>query len=289
MTNSCAGSRGVRGPGPGFHARLLALDIDDTLTGADGRISRRNIEAIEHAREQGIVVTLVTGRRYRGSAERAANDLGISGPIACHYGRALVEHPGGEFAALHLLDRAVCSRVLELAGERGLLPSLCSDEVFYWTPEVWRGAGGRTYPLTEVVEDLGAVLDRQGDRIVSMAVSGHGAGEARRLLQAEFGGRVHVYSQPIAGDDRSIEVILSGAADKGTALVDVCRLLEIDPLQSLAVGDSEADIPLLRAAGCGVAMPWSSEQVRVAADVVAEGSPEEAAAAVIERLLEGGG
>lgn len=281
MSNCSGGSRDR----PAFPVRLLALDVDDTLTGADGKISARCLEVIGRARETGVAVTLVTGRRYLTSAQRAADDLQLRGPIACHYGRALVRHPEGVFASAHLLDPRVCRRVVQLARERGLLPSLCADEVFFWTPEVVESAGGRDYPLTEVVEDLDAVLDERGDRIISMALSGRRADEARRLLVAEFGDRIHVYSQPVGGGDRTIEVILSGAADKGTALVEICRLLGFDSRHAVAVGDSEADIPLLRAAGYGIAMPWSVARVRRAADMIAEGPPEEAAASAIESLL----
>src|SRR4030042_12565 len=116
--------------------RLLALDIDDTLTGTDGRISPRSLDAISRARAAGVAVTLITGRRYSASAELAARDLCLEGPIACHYGRAIVRHPEADFLSRPLLPRALCVRVLELAAERGLLPSLCADEVFYWPPAV---------------------------------------------------------------------------------------------------------------------------------------------------------
>lgn len=281
MRNCCAGSSR---PTP-LSVKLLALDVDDTLTGADGRISRRCAKVVEGAQEMGVAVTLVTGRRYLTSAQRAANALRLRGPIACHYGRALIRHPEGTCAAVHPLDPGVCRRVLQLAREHRLLPSLCADEIFYWTPEVWKSAGSREYPMTEVVGDLNLVLDERGDRVMSMALSGRGAGEAKRLLTAEFGDLVHVYSQPVGGKDQTIEVILNGAADKGTALVEICRLLGIDSRHAVAVGDAEADIPLLRAAGYGIAMPWSTDRVRRAADMVAEGAPEEAAAAAIEAVL----
>ena len=46
---------------------LLALDLDGTLLNSRGQISERNRLAIDNAREQGVRVALVTGRRFRDS------------------------------------------------------------------------------------------------------------------------------------------------------------------------------------------------------------------------------
>jgi hydroxymethylpyrimidine pyrophosphatase-like HAD family hydrolase len=46
---------------------LLALDLDGTLLDSRGNISQRNRLAIDNAREHGVRVALVTGRRFRDS------------------------------------------------------------------------------------------------------------------------------------------------------------------------------------------------------------------------------
>jgi HAD superfamily hydrolase (TIGR01484 family) len=45
--------------------RLLALDLDGTLLNARGQITERNLDAIQKAREAGVRVAVVTGRRFR--------------------------------------------------------------------------------------------------------------------------------------------------------------------------------------------------------------------------------
>jgi HAD superfamily hydrolase (TIGR01484 family) len=42
--------------------RALALDMDGTLAGADGRVSRRTITALSRAERAGLRVVIVTGR-----------------------------------------------------------------------------------------------------------------------------------------------------------------------------------------------------------------------------------
>ncbi len=70
--------------------RLLALDLDGTLLDSRGRISERNRLAIDNAREQGVRVALVTGRRFRDSRP-VALELGLDIPLISHNG-ALTKH-----------------------------------------------------------------------------------------------------------------------------------------------------------------------------------------------------
>src|SRR6476661_9927437 len=70
--------------------RLLALDLDGTLLNPRGRISERNLNAIEKARAVGVRVALVTGRRFRDSRP-VALELGLDVPLISHNG-ALTKH-----------------------------------------------------------------------------------------------------------------------------------------------------------------------------------------------------
>src|SRR6185503_2082214 len=69
---------------------LLALDLDGTLLDSRGRISERNRLAIDKAREHGVRVALVTGRRFRDSRP-VALELGLDIPLISHNG-ALTKH-----------------------------------------------------------------------------------------------------------------------------------------------------------------------------------------------------
>ncbi|MGE5654680.1 MAG: HAD family hydrolase [Bacillota bacterium] len=46
--------------------RLLALDIDGTLTNSRGELTERTIQAVKLAASRGALVCLVSGRRPRG-------------------------------------------------------------------------------------------------------------------------------------------------------------------------------------------------------------------------------
>src|ERR1044071_10046032 len=68
----------------------LAPDPDGTRLDSRGHISERNRGAIENARQQGVRVALVTGRRFRDSRPLAL-ELGLDVPLISHNG-ALTKH-----------------------------------------------------------------------------------------------------------------------------------------------------------------------------------------------------
>ena len=61
--------------------KLIAVDLDDSLLGSDIKISPGNHEALIKAMDQGVLVTIATGRMFR-SAVVFARQLGL---ISNHY------------------------------------------------------------------------------------------------------------------------------------------------------------------------------------------------------------
>ena len=57
-------------------------------------------------------------------------------------------------------------------------------------------------------------------------------------------------------------------ANKGTGMLALAELLGVPRGATMAVGDADNDLPMLRDAGLGVAMGNANERVRAAADVV---------------------
>jgi len=271
--------------------QLLALDIDHTLTGDGHEITRTNAAAVKQAMECGVKVTVITGRRYALSAAVHAENLGLAGPIGCHYGRRLVDHPTGSVLSSHPLQLEVVRAVMDAARlyDEAIVSLFVGDELFFNSlpPDLKAGAGG----LAQFAEgDLDKLVKTRAGEIMSVHVSARsGAAPVEAASEAVdrlFPGLVDRYYSPWAGNPGGLLTVISAAADKGTALIDIARRLGVDPSEAVAMGDSEADISMLQAAGIGVAMPWAEEAVLHAADLVADGDPEDAVARAIEALME---
>jgi 5-amino-6-(5-phospho-D-ribitylamino)uracil phosphatase len=72
---------------------------------------------------------------------------------------------------------------------------------------------------------------------------------------------------------------------KGHGLAWLAERLGIEQSRTMGIGDSEADIPMLRWAGLGVAMGNAAPDVKAAADWVAPSLEEDGAAVAIERFV----
>ena len=81
------------------------------------------------------------------------------------------------------------------------------------------------------------------------------------------------------GNIRDIELVDTGFAvhiktvdvNKGTALVEVAKLMGLDTRDIVAIGDSANDIEMLRAAGLGVAVGNAHPALKDVADLVTTG------------------
>lgn len=83
---------------------------------------------------------------------------------------------------------------------------------------------------------------------------------------------------------RLVEGMAQGV-NKGQALRQLCTMLQIDPQRVLAVGDNDNDIPLLQAAGYGVAMGNASPGLKAVADWIAPTIAEDGAAVALEKFV----
>ncbi|MCL6594325.1 MAG: HAD hydrolase family protein, partial [Alicyclobacillus sp.] len=75
---------------------------------------------------------------------------------------------------------------------------------------------------------------------------------------------------------------------KASGLAVACRALGLAASQVVAIGDGRNDVPMLRWAGCGIAMGNASKPVQAAATWVTATCAEDGVACAIERLLAAG-
>ena len=86
----------------------------------------------------------------------------------------------------------------------------------------------------------------------------------------------------------NIEINARGV-NKGTALVELGRLLGIRREEIMACGDGDNDTVMLREAGFGVAMGNAEEETKDAADYITLTNEEEGVADAIEKFVLRGG
>ena len=82
----------------------------------------------------------------------------------------------------------------------------------------------------------------------------------------------------------ALEIVPPGV-NKAAGLARVAEILSIPREETIAIGDGENDISMLRWAGLGIAMANAPDNVNAAADVIAPACDEDGAAWAMEKYL----
>lgn len=274
---------------------LIALDLDGTILDRrfPGGVSVRVRSAIKRAQNAGVMVSIATGRTLDDVGPRAL-DLGITVPVVTTQG-AVVGDPVSRrivFEALMPMNAArrvvtwaeENERVLILYFSDGKGGTIMVQNRERWAPseyDYWFGAPRLVEP------NLSTWLTRPQARPPLKFITISNIEDEPNLtesLQGLLGPTVHISRT----HDQLVEGTAAGV-DKGNGLLHLLRELHIPPERVLAIGDNENDIPLIRAAGFGVAMGQASEHVKAVADWVAPPIEEDGAAVTIERFVLGTG
>lgn len=266
-----------------FDGILICTDLDGTLLRDDKSISEENRRAIAYFKEEGGYFTFVTGRMpsYVWDMYRAVQP---NAPVGCVNGGGLYDYANARYLWTYGLPRDVLELVACVDRE---MPDMgiqvnTFDTVYFCKESgaladfrAETGVPNTVCPYDEVPDPIAKILfaDRDGETIVRLAA----------LLQAHPRAEEFDFIR----SDRTLYEILPRGIHKGVALCKLAEFLHIDPRRTIAVGDYNNDIGMLRVAGLGVAVANATEEVKAAADLVTVSNEQHAIAALVKALEEG--
>jgi Cof subfamily protein (haloacid dehalogenase superfamily) len=245
--------------------RLVALDVDGTVLAGDHTLHAPVTEAIRAAQARGARVCLATGKLFvsLGDLVRAFD---LRGPqITCN-GAAICDAPGGRIiASFPLRPAEVTQSRAALAAYAGDLPLAwyTTDAIYTTAPPGEMDAVLARYhepPLRHVASfDAGLpppvklLVAAPPDRLDAL----------RAQMEPRLAGRVRLVRTAV-----DFLECMRLDTTKGTALETIMQTLNIARAETLAIGDSENDIPLIQAAGLGIAMGNAIPALRAAAQAI---------------------
>ncbi|HEU4759997.1 MAG TPA: Cof-type HAD-IIB family hydrolase [Dehalococcoidia bacterium] len=261
--------------------KLIALDLDGTLLTSALKLSDTNAAALKRVLERGVQVVFATSRWF-GLAKRTADRLGIDTPLICSNG-ALIRRPSGGAELLHLyLDPDLAREVTTLGDERGWEMFTTIEDATYMKM--------RPGVIPEMLPAGLRVAERQSDHVAEgrptcVLLFGDDAVQAvaQRFLSA-YDGRAN-FSLNRPQNLPHYAVLTHPDAEKARALDLVCRDLGVPPEDTLAMGDSESDLAMLRWAGLGIAMANAPDEVQRAALHIAPSNDDDGVAWAVEKFV----
>jgi Cof subfamily protein (haloacid dehalogenase superfamily) len=261
--------------------RLIALDVDGTLVGSRGAISPRVRDAIAQAKVRGTETTIVTGRMFQ-AARPFAQTLGITGPVVCYQGAAIFEAGSGKLIRQTPVHQDVTREVIAWALERGVHVQCYADDELYL--QSVNQFSKRYTDLAKVepivVPSLAATFhDQPSIKIVLVDDPGPSA-KHLAALQTLLGSRAYLTRSHV-----DFVEVLSPDINKGEALGFVAEKYGATLAETMAVGDAWNDVPLITAAGIGVAMGSGPPELFAKADAVVGDVAHDGVAEAIERFV----
>ena len=262
--------------------RLVALDLDGTLVGPGLAISERVRAAIARAREKGAEITIVTGRMFAAS-KPFAQTLGITGPLVCYQGAAIFAAGSGAELRETPVRQEVTRDGARVGGSaRRARSVLCRRQALHAASEPFFQALHRS---SESRARAGSVADRG---VLRAAVDQDRARRRSGTLPKSTWPRCSRCSA-IARTSRAVTSdfveVLSPDVNKGEALAFVAQRYGVTLAETMAIGDAWNDVPLIAAAGVGVAMGSGPPELLAKADAVVGDVAHDGVAEAIERFV----
>lgn len=243
---------------------LIAIDLDGTTLNNKSQLSRLTIQTLRLLSEQGHLVTIVTGRPFRNSAD-LYRQLNIQAPMI-NFNGALCHFPGQPnwLAGYHQdLDREIAFELFANQDKLDidLLMAEGRDRLFTSSLNL---PDSPYYPVDLATVDK---LSRESLTFNPTALTIFSAEEKQTIIEHNinqaYGDYVSVRTW--GGDLPVLEVVHKGI-NKAVGVQRISDFYRIPQSAIIAFGDEENDLEMLQFAGTGVAMKNGRSTVKAVAD-----------------------
>jgi Cof subfamily protein (haloacid dehalogenase superfamily) len=276
--------------------RLLALDIDGTLTDPNFQVPARNIAALRTAHEAGIEIILATGRRHD-YALPIAQELGFPIWLISSNG-ALIRSSASETFFTDRLPARTAAELIQYMDEfRGhavltfdrAANEPGNDSLVLESADELNKTVSRwlqvNRPYIKFVSPLEDALTE--DPLQAMYCGRVAAMEVlqKRLNQADFLDKITVMRTQYDHRDLCILDILNRECSKGHALRRWAEERGISREQVMAIGDNHNDLEMLEFAGVAVVMGNASNELKQNGWIVTGSNEESGVAQAVYEIL----
>lgn len=265
--------------------KIIALDIDGTLTNSNKEVSGPTLEALIDIQKRGYKVVLASGRPTPGvSAIASQLKLQEYGSYILSYnGAKIINCRTKEVIYQRTLPSSVLPGLFEIAQQTGVhLNTYKNDEY------IIAGIGINRYMEMESrvcgmpikkAENFVEKIDFPMNKIL-YSLEPEYLAAPEKLVKERFHNLLNVYRS----DPFYLEVMPS-KVDKAHSLLKLLGSLGMTKEEMICCGDGFNDITMLECAGLGVAMENAQDLVKASADYITASNDNDGILEVIEKFI----
>lgn len=266
-----------------FEGMLFCTDLDGTLFSKDKTVSKQNLEAIEYFKSEGGLFTFITGRMPKTSKE-ICDIVKPNAPYGCVNGGGIYDHREGKYLwNIELPKEALelVKHVEEQLPDMGI--SLNTESNVYF-----RKDNSAMVYMRSVTGLPNVTCTYDGlDEILLKVAFGHDDEEQMSSLIKLLNNHSKASYYDFIRTERRLYEILPKGVSKGLALKKMADLLGVNMSKTIAVGDYNNDISMIKEAGIGIAVANAVDEVKAVADYITVSNNENAIATIIDVLDKG--
>ena len=256
---------------------LIAIDIDGTLKRSDDTISDRTKEIIKKLTDQGHEIAICSGRpRYFSSM--IAKDALASSYLISSNGTEVYDIVNNKLIFSEYISKDVCKKIYDITKELNIRVVFSSGNIEY---------------ATQFIKNDSQVLlnDNNLDELLKLNIKQVVVVVDNNEVLKQYANRIsnikeiYVVDRSNENDDFKFISVISSNSSKGNALKVLAKYLNIPMENTIAIGNDNNDISMIKAANIGVAVDNATDDLKKYADVIAKSNDLDGVACYLETLI----
>jgi len=245
--------------------KALLLDLDGTTVKLQrGSLPSEKVRFAIHELSKKTPVCIVTGRPIDDTIP-ILHSLGLDSPCIMGNGSIVFDVKHNRVLAQHTIDLARVKQIVEICKDKtsDMYVQTIHKEI-HFSEYDGKQELAALFVTNLSEQSVNNYLEVLQEKVKNLAM--------HAVLKATFSGNPMIAIHDIHGT-------------KQHALLHLIKMLHVEPEEIVAVGDAENDLPMIIAAGMGVAMGNAGEGIKSVADWIAPSVDEDGVVAVIEKYF----
>lgn len=264
--------------------KVLALDIDGTLTNSKKEITPAVLNAVRRLQNANIPVLLVSGRPEKG-IEHVAKELGFyeyGGYVFAYNGGKIVNKKTGEVVFNQTLPKDMVQPVCEYVKDKDVaILTYQGDDIITEKPDdiYVQKEVMITHMNIRKVDDFASEMTFPINKFLITGEPSYLETLVEEMAE-KFSPRLNIFrSEPFF-----IEVVTQGI-DKALSLSKLMEMFGLSKENLVACGDGHNDVTMIDYAGMGVAMENACDEVKRVSNFITKSNDEDGVAYAIDKFF----